>query len=134
MKAKADRDEASPYAAQDVVEKCKSLRATGGNRTKTPGPGAQLVLRALAYESGENRAKVLPAVWHKNQPVQSVKPCTTGLCHIRQKSWQKSGENLGEILPDGWRKPPDERQNCVRHFRPGYINSRRRHSILPPCV
>ncbi|EDS45460.1 40S ribosomal protein S14-B [Culex quinquefasciatus] len=51
MKAKADRDEASPYAAQDVVEKCKSLRATGGNRTKTPGPGAQLVLRALACSS-----------------------------------------------------------------------------------
>jgi ribosomal protein S11 len=61
MKVKADRDEASPYAAmlaaQDVAEKCKllgitalhvKLRATGGNRTKTPGPGAQSALRALA--------------------------------------------------------------------------------------
>ncbi|CAB3372516.1 Hypothetical predicted protein [Cloeon dipterum] len=61
MKVKADRDEASPYAAmlaaQDVAEKCKTLgitalhiklRATGGNRTKTPGPGAQSALRALA--------------------------------------------------------------------------------------
>ncbi|KAK9688016.1 Ribosomal protein S11 [Popillia japonica] len=61
MKVKADRDEASPYAAmlaaQDVAEKCKSLgitalhiklRATGGNKTKTPGPGAQSALRALA--------------------------------------------------------------------------------------
>ena len=61
MKVKADRDEASPYAAmlaaQDVVIKCKDLgigglhikmRATGGNRTKTPGPGAQSALRALA--------------------------------------------------------------------------------------
>merc|ERR1712137_1417586 len=51
MKVKADRDESSPYAAmlaaQDVVVKCKErginavhvkLRATGGNRTKTPGP------------------------------------------------------------------------------------------------
>ena len=79
---KADRDEASPYAAmlaaQDVAEKIKTLgitalhiklRATGnalapalalqlllllqlllpgGNRTKTPGPGAQSALRALA--------------------------------------------------------------------------------------
>merc|ERR1712160_139761 len=58
MKVKADRDEASPYAAmlaaQDVVAKCKDLgigglhikmRATGGNRTKTPGPGAQSALR-----------------------------------------------------------------------------------------
>merc|ERR1739840_28886 len=61
MKVKADRDEASPYAAmlaaQDVAERCKTLgitalhiklRATGGNRTKTPGPGAQSALRALA--------------------------------------------------------------------------------------
>jgi small subunit ribosomal protein S14e len=61
MKVKADRDESSPYAAmlaaQDVAEICKSfginalhikLRATGGNRSKTPGPGAQSALRALA--------------------------------------------------------------------------------------
>merc|ERR1712126_528628 len=52
MKVKADRDESSPYAAmlaaQDVAARCKEigitalhvkLRATGGNRTKTPGPG-----------------------------------------------------------------------------------------------
>jgi ribosomal protein uS11P len=61
MKVKADRDESSPYAAmlaaQDVALKCRErgitalhirLRATGGNRTKTPGPGAQSALRALA--------------------------------------------------------------------------------------
>jgi small subunit ribosomal protein S14e len=61
MKVKADHDESSPYAAmlaaQDVAEKCKErgvtalhvkLRATGGNKTKTPGPGAQSALRALA--------------------------------------------------------------------------------------
>ncbi|CAI9722551.1 40S ribosomal protein S14a [Octopus vulgaris] len=61
MKVKADRDEASPYAAmlaaQEVAERCKTvgitalhirLRATGGNKTKTPGPGAQSALRALA--------------------------------------------------------------------------------------
>lgn len=61
MKVKADRDEASPYAAmlaaQDVAEKLKTIgitalhvkiRATGGAKTKTPGPGAQAALRALA--------------------------------------------------------------------------------------
>jgi small subunit ribosomal protein S14e len=78
MKVKADRDESSPYAAmlaaQDVATRCKELgitalhikiRATGGissisynqksstntsegNGTKTPGPGAQSALRALA--------------------------------------------------------------------------------------
>merc|ERR1711977_37308 len=61
MKVKADRDEASPYAAmlaaQDVATRCKELgiealhikmRATGGNRTQTPGPGGQSALRALA--------------------------------------------------------------------------------------
>lgn len=61
MKVKADRDESSPYAAmlaaQDVAAKCKEvgvtavhvkIRATGGTRTKTPGPGGQAALRALA--------------------------------------------------------------------------------------
>mmetsp|Transcript_1978 Transcript_1978/g.1869 ORF Transcript_1978/g.1869 Transcript_1978/m.1869 type:complete len:149 (-) Transcript_1978:101-547(-) len=61
MKVKADRDESSPYAAmlaaQDVAEKCKSLgvtalhikiRGTGGNKNRSPGPGAQSALRALA--------------------------------------------------------------------------------------
>ena len=61
MKVKADRDESSPYAAmlaaQDVAERCRALkisalhiklRATGGNKSKTPGPGAQNALRALA--------------------------------------------------------------------------------------
>jgi len=61
MKVKADRDESSPYAAmlaaQEVADKCKErginalhirLRATGGTGTKTPGPGAQSALRALA--------------------------------------------------------------------------------------
>ena len=61
MKVKADRDESSPYAAmlaaQDVVVRLKEIgitalhikiRATGGSRTKTPGPGAQSALRALA--------------------------------------------------------------------------------------
>eukprot|EP00611_Tribonema_gayanum_P006829 TRINITY_DN16169_c1_g1_i1.p1 TRINITY_DN16169_c1_g1~~TRINITY_DN16169_c1_g1_i1.p1 ORF type:complete len:144 (+),score=24.62 TRINITY_DN16169_c1_g1_i1:22-432(+) len=59
MKVKADRDEANPYAAMlaahDVVVRLKELgittlhikmRATGGNKTKTPGPGAQSALRA----------------------------------------------------------------------------------------
>eukprot|EP00971_Amphidinium_carterae_P070991 1403603-Amphidinium_carterae.1 len=49
---KADRDESSPYAAmlaaQDVAARCKELgigalhirlRATGGTKTRTPGPG-----------------------------------------------------------------------------------------------
>ncbi|MFS8001224.1 putative ribosomal protein S11 [Helianthus anomalus] len=60
MKVKTDRDESSPYGAmlvaQDVSTRCKlgingphiKLRATGGNKTKTPGPGAQYALRALA--------------------------------------------------------------------------------------
>src|ERR1700740_228699 len=61
MKVKADRDESSPYAAmlaaQDVAARCKELgvtalhiklRATGGQGTKPPGPGAQSALRALA--------------------------------------------------------------------------------------
>ena len=61
MRVKADRDEASPYAAmtaaQDVAKRYKDLgvtslhikmRGEGGVYSKTPGPGAQAALRALA--------------------------------------------------------------------------------------
>merc|ERR1719386_164517 len=61
MKVKADRDESSPYAAmlaaQDVAARLKELnigavhiklRAVGGTKTNSPGPGAQSALRALA--------------------------------------------------------------------------------------
>merc|ERR1712150_8532 len=63
MKDKADREESSPYAAQlaatDVAAKCRErgitalqikIRAVGGNRSKSPGPGAQSALRALARQ------------------------------------------------------------------------------------
>ncbi|KAI5192555.1 small subunit ribosomal protein S14e [Nematocida sp. AWRm77] len=61
MMVKADKDESSPYAAmfatQKAVEITKAagfnavhvrVRASGGVKTKTPGPGAQSALRALA--------------------------------------------------------------------------------------
>merc|ERR1719265_2768643 len=61
MKVNADRDDSSPYAAmlaaQDVAARLKELnvgsvhiklRAVGGTKTKSPGPGAQSALRALA--------------------------------------------------------------------------------------
>ena len=61
MKVKSDREESSPYAAMmaaaDVVKRLQELRinaihikirARGGTDTKTPGPGAQAALRALA--------------------------------------------------------------------------------------
>ena len=61
MMVKADREESSPYAAMlaaaNVVKRLNELhinaihikiRAKGGTDTKTPGPGAQAALRALA--------------------------------------------------------------------------------------
>ena len=61
MKVKADREETSPYAAmlaaQDVYARLKQLgvnaihiklRGKGGADTRTPGPGAQTAMRALA--------------------------------------------------------------------------------------
>lgn len=64
MEVKADRDESSPYAAmmaaQKVAERLKDLgvsaihiklRATGGNTTKTPGPG---MLRARSSIAGSS--------------------------------------------------------------------------------
>lgn len=61
MKVKADREESSPYAAMmasaDVYARLKLLgvnalhfkvRGRGGIDTRTPGPGAQAAMRALA--------------------------------------------------------------------------------------
>jgi small subunit ribosomal protein S14e len=61
MMVTADREESSPYAAmmaaQEAAKKCLEmginavhikLRARGGPNTKTPGPGAQSAIRALA--------------------------------------------------------------------------------------
>lgn len=61
MVVKADRDEPSPYAAmiaakraaEEALEKGITgvhikVRAPGGSRSKTPGPGAQAAIRALA--------------------------------------------------------------------------------------
>lgn len=61
MKVKADREESSPYAAMmaaaDVFNRLKVLgvnaihikvRGRGGIDTRTPGPGAQAAMRALA--------------------------------------------------------------------------------------
>ncbi|MEM3399693.1 MAG: 30S ribosomal protein S11 [Candidatus Micrarchaeia archaeon] len=61
MIVKADREKGSPYAAMQaafmVAEKAKErgigrihikIRAPGGHKSKTPGPGAQAVVRALA--------------------------------------------------------------------------------------
>ncbi len=61
MKVKADREESSPYAAmmaaQDVYTRLRELgvtaihiklRGKGGIGSRTPGPGAQTAMRALA--------------------------------------------------------------------------------------
>merc|ERR1711935_109638 len=63
MKVKADREESSPYAAMlasvDVYNALKTvginaihikLRGRGGTSTKSPGPGAQSAIRALARQ------------------------------------------------------------------------------------
>jgi len=61
MVVKADRDESSPYAAMqlamNVAGQAKEkgitgvhvrVRAPGGNKQRSPGPGAQAAIRALA--------------------------------------------------------------------------------------
>ncbi len=61
MVVKAAKDEASPYAAMKVAERVADVakekgfthlhirvRAPGGNRSHSPGPGAQAAIRALA--------------------------------------------------------------------------------------
>lgn len=61
MVVRAAKDEASPYAAmraaEQVAEQCEEkgidamhvkVRAPGGNKSRSPGPGAQAAIRALA--------------------------------------------------------------------------------------
>ncbi|MEM3396370.1 MAG: 30S ribosomal protein S11 [Thermoplasmata archaeon] len=61
MVVKADREEGSPYAAMKATERAAEMakekgvelvhvkvRAPGGNKSLTPGPGAQAAIRALA--------------------------------------------------------------------------------------
>lgn len=61
MVVKAAKDEASPYAAMKAAERVAEIakekgitnvhvkvRAPGGNRSVSPGPGAQAAIRALA--------------------------------------------------------------------------------------
>lgn len=61
MVVKAARDEGGPYAAMKAAEKVADVakekgidsihvkvRAPGGNRSQSPGPGAQAAIRALA--------------------------------------------------------------------------------------
>ena len=61
MVVRADREEASPYAAmkaaemvaeqlkeKEITEIIVKVRAPGGNRSMSPGPGAQAAIRALA--------------------------------------------------------------------------------------
>src|SRR2546428_7187618 len=61
MVVKAAKDEASPYAAMKAAERVADaakekgidsihvrVRAPGGNKSKSPGPGAQAAIRALS--------------------------------------------------------------------------------------
>ena len=61
MVVKAARDESSPYAAMKAADQIATVlkekgyttlhvrvRAPGGNRSRSPGPGAQAAIRALA--------------------------------------------------------------------------------------
>lgn len=70
MIVKSDREEGSPYAAMQAAFKAADqaklrgitaihirIRAPGGHGTKTPGPGAQAVVRALA-RSGMRIGKI----------------------------------------------------------------------------
>ncbi|THG02261.1 hypothetical protein TEA_018280 [Camellia sinensis var. sinensis] len=103
MKVKADRDESSPYAAmlaaQDVSQRCKELginalhiklRATGGNKTKTPGPGAQSALRALA-RSGMKIGRIGSIV----PAIEYLKGChSDSYRQYSPKGWQKGKKAL----------------------------------------
>ena len=77
---KADRDEASPYAAmlaaQDVAVRCKELgvtalhikmRATGGNKTKSPGPRASRAFPKRPKDRQDRRRHSGPHGQHQEE-------------------------------------------------------------------
>lgn len=99
MKVKADRDESSPYAAmlaaQDVAVRCKEigvnalhikLRATGGTGTKTPGPGAQSALRALA-RAGMKIGRIEDVTPIPTDSTRRKVRCVLSLCRSTDADW-----------------------------------------------
>lgn len=90
MKVKADRDESSPYAAmlasQDVAVRAKELgitalhiklRAMGGTRTKSPGPGKKpfwLSLKLMFQFLGAQQA--LRALARAGMKIGRIEDCT----------------------------------------------------------
>lgn len=114
MKVKADRDESSPYAAmlaaQDVAARCQllginalhiKLRATGGNGTRTPGPGAQSALRALARAGMKIGRIGKQAAYHKcsrNYPIIYVLISTEDVTPIPTDSTRKKHGRRGRRL------------------------------------
>lgn len=163
MKVKADRDESSPYAAmlaaQDVAVRCREIgitalhikiRATGGTGTKTPGPGAQSALRALAragmrigriedctpVPSDSTRRKVRPI---SNSPSYQV-PCTD-LCSPGWTSWTSSliarlprqlppsPHPLPPLYPS---RPPQQRRKAPKHELPAAPTRSLNPNVLSP--
>eukprot|EP00438_Fugacium_kawagutii_P030023 Skav224513 [mRNA] locus=scaffold3860:12138:22685:+ [translate_table: standard] len=133
MKVKADRDESSPYAAmlaaQDVAARCKELgigalhiklRATGGTKTRTPGPGAQSALRALA-RSGMKIGRI-EAGWGHNHVPGYASNFVDYLIII-----SFAGRRLPKVIK--WDYPLDFDQFC----QPDYMSlSQNRGTPLPP--
>ncbi|EDS41865.1 laminin beta-2 chain [Culex quinquefasciatus] len=62
---------------------------------------------ATAKPASASVTPVSEATSATNARVDTLATLRTVNCEIMAEIW------------DGWRKPPDERQNCVRHFRPG---------------
>jgi ribosomal protein S11 len=120
MKVKADRDEASPYAAmlaaQDVAVRLKEIgitaihvkmRATGGNKTKSPGPGAQSALRAMA-RAGLKIGRI------GEQPLNliTVSPLLTSLLFFRRGRYPHPHRQYPQACRSPW---PQALRSSVVH-------------------
>src|SRR5438309_1159260 len=96
MVVKAAKDEASPYAAMKAAERVADaakekgidsihvrVRAPGGNKSKSPGPGAQAAIRALSRSRRTSRCTTAgkiarPATAKAARTARSSIPSTSG--------------------------------------------------------
>src|SRR2546426_1665270 len=112
MVVKAAKDEASPYAAMKAAERVADaakekgidpihvrVRAPGGNKSKSPGPGAQAAIRALSRAGLRiGRIEEVTPVPHDGTKAKGGRRGRRGL--MKGKGLAEGDEAMGLLLEE----------------------------------